>query len=266
MRAADSKVVNLKVGDNLNQKDKIMLKGDVYLVLNHTNGSSIEIKKAGSWSVKDLEAKVKNKGDALLKKYSGYVAQTISKSSDNEGYTGGLERGLFANDFTFLMPKTTKILNKENTFNWNKVDDAASYHFMIVDEDGNPLFEKDTKITTFNADLSKLKMTTAKCYYWQVLVNVDKSRASERHCIYLEPQDKDLQIKAELKKLNSALNKKPSSIDFLVLASFYEQHGLLSDAFVCYQKAMNQTKGVKEYENALNAFIVRASKYSIDNK
>jgi len=266
MRASDSKVVNLKVGDNLYQKDKLMLKGDVYLVLNHSNGSSFEIKKGGTYSIKDIEAKVKNKGDALLKKYSGFVTQSITNSSDNQGYTGGLERGLFANDFTFLMPKTTKILNKENSFNWNKVEDASSYLFIILDEDGKILYEKKTKSTSFSADLAKLTMTTAKCYYWQVLVNGDKARTSERHCIFLEPKDKDQQIKSELKKLNSLLNKKPNAIDCLVLANFYEQYGLLSDAYVCYVKAMSQAKGVKEYENALNSFILRASKYSIDNK
>lgn len=264
LRADDSKVVNLKVGDNLSKKDKLMLKGDVYLVINHENGSSVEIKKAGTYKVADLESKVKNKNDALLKKYSGYIAESIKKSNEPEGYTGGLERGLFTNDFTFLMPKTTKMLNKDNTFNWNKVEGAKSYMFMIVDENGNPKFEKETKKTFIKTDISKISLSTNKCAYWQVLVNGDKSRTSERHCIFVEPADKDKQIKEELKQLTSALNKKLTAPDYLVLANFYEQYGLLSDAYECYKKSVDSAKGINEYVHALSSFISRASKYSIN--
>lgn len=264
LRASDSKVANLKIGDRLMPKDKVMLKGDVYVVLNHTDGASLELSKAGNYAVKDLEKKAKAKYSSLIKKYGDYLAKSIEKNSEAEEYTGGLERGLFRPDFTFIMPKTTKVLNKEIGFIWNKVPDAKVYKFKILNENDKVLFEKEIKDTMCAVNFAKLPLDPNTCSFWAVSVDGELNRESEKHCVYPFPKDQDLKVKAELKELNTKFGKKPSAIDLLIMGHFYESYGLLADAYSCFTKAKKLGKGVKEYDYALNSFILRASKYSIE--
>ena len=69
----------ITIGQKIDTKDKLTVKGSGYVSLAHSNGKTVEIRKAGTYAVKELEAKASKSGSSASSKYAKYVVNELTE-------------------------------------------------------------------------------------------------------------------------------------------------------------------------------------------
>ncbi len=72
----------VKIGQQLTVADELKLDKSGYISLAHKNGRTVELSKAGSYKVKDLDAKASKKTGSSTSKFASYVATQLTEVDD----------------------------------------------------------------------------------------------------------------------------------------------------------------------------------------
>lgn len=96
------RTAKLTIGQQVSVSDKITIASGGYLGLVHTNGRTVELKAAGSYPVRDLDAAATKKGGSVRSKFANYVVNELTETKDpivfqdqhraNMRVTGAVER------------------------------------------------------------------------------------------------------------------------------------------------------------------------------
>ena len=73
---------SLKIGQQLSLKDQLKLGKDGYISLAHKNGGTVELRKAGKYKVKDLDAKASKQTGSSTSKFASYVVSQLTEVED----------------------------------------------------------------------------------------------------------------------------------------------------------------------------------------
>lgn len=255
------------IGKKLFKDDKVIIGENSYLGLAHKSGKTIELKKAGTYEISKLSSEVASQNAGVAKKYVDFVAGELSSTDEDMAknrhkymaVTGSVERDVKnASGIKVLTPKDVFTLSTPVTLRWVPTHESSNtYVITLTDLSDEPVYTVETKENFVIVDLDKLNIKKEKNLLWKVAVKDSKPKVESEPAILkyvdeakaatLEKQVAD--IKAELKE-ETALNK-------LVLASFYEENGLILEALASYEAAMKLEPEVEDYKIAYGKFLER---------
>lgn len=258
----------LKIGTKLQTNDKITISNKGYLALAHQQGGTIQISKAGTWSIKDLETNLAKNQKSLGKKYVDFVIGSVVKNGDvdihknphkYQNVTGSVERAL-EKDIVVMLPNTTKIIFEENKIHWHALKNTKNYIIEVYDAMDEIVKTYTTADTTFAFNTKDFKdfsdVMTLKVKSKERLGDVAVKLGKYGLIPFTEKERKTFlenyqTFKAENKNIENTAHYK------LLEANFFEENKLLLDALTAYESAVKLSNNEEIYDVALKQFTIR---------
>lgn len=247
------------IGMKIQQSDAIKLNASDYLGLIHiASGKTLELKAAGTYSVKDLASKASGATTSYSQKYAEYVMASMSGASggSNNSVGGVVYRATDGNgldiemDYPSSSSKGIATASNIVDLTWKKKSNpgVSVYKVIVTDVFDVELLTLETKDTTCMIDLSKLKFSDDEK---QIIVKVIAKNPSERK----SPNDKLVRIvlnesKDFAKRHNDFLSevKDETALNYLIKAKFYQDNDMFIDAVASYDKAIALEPKIDEFK------------------
>ncbi len=263
--------VSLAKGDELNKGDQIKIGKKSYLSLVYSNGNPIELKKSGNYSVSKLIAKANRKKSNVTRKFTKFILDELGGSEDllsagnlkdNMATLGAVERAMdnkfSKNNIDARLPRSSYTTSKVMEFSWYPEKNISEYTFFIKNPDDEIIYSTKIKGSSISVNLDDAKIAKGECFYWGISSG---KKASEEFCIYrlegkdLEAFNTDLSlIKQELG--SDEENEGGSSINNLILASFYAENKMVDKACSSYAKAIELSPDVENFKAIYAKYLV----------
>lgn len=255
----------IRTGASLNGNDELRITENSYIGLVHASGKTVELKNQGNYYVRDLAAKLGNTKSTVASKYANFVINKMT-SNDNQDInknhreyltvTGAVERSVLDAPISLKMPSSVEVLNKEALIRWDDIDDANKYVFTVKNMYDEVILTKELNQAHILLELNKTPFNTEEL----IIVNVhvkgnDKIYSGNYGIKRLTGVDAD-PILRELEQLSISL-KEESSLNKLILATFFEENNLLIDALMNYEKAVQLSPDVEQFRIAYELFAKR---------
>lgn len=254
----------LKTGASLKPSDEVKIVDNAYLGLISREGKPLEVRQAGSYKVADLTKKI-TAGSSVVNKYTDFILSSNAETKKNRlSATGAVHRG----DPTAInvhLPESQKasILNNVAVVSWT-TEVAGPYIVTISNMASEELDKFETSEKTINIDVKnpKYKFNTdafSKGLVVQVKSKADPKQASAEYMIKAldakQAETLQNQFKVEMSSVAEEANE--SALNQVTLAAFYEEHHLLIDAIVAYQKALKLQPDVPQFQEFYDDFLFR---------
>ncbi len=262
--ASSKKWESAKTGSQASKNDKIKIHKNAYASLIHKSGKAVELSKPGTYNASAVSKKVAASKSNVSQRFADYLMDEISSSESLEesdyasqmGTTGAVERSLEKpKPIKLNSPRKVHFMNPVFTFRWKPLKDVKNYKLIISDRFDKPIFEKEARCCSITLNADELDLNRDSYYFWKVRAESDKNKESDYAC-FLTLSDKKIGaikdtvdiIKKELKGGNKASSQ-------IILAAFYEQNYLISQAINSYQKALKYAPNVPIYDNLYKRFL-----------
>lgn len=154
-------------------------------------------------------------------------------------------------------PVATSIMDTTVVFSWRPTAGISTYSFNIVSGRGTSVFARDISDTLLSLDLATLNLERENCYYWTVCPKDDPSKVSAEQCLFILSEETAKPLRDTVKSLEEEAGNSNSALVKLALASFYEDHNLLTRADLAYQEAIRRAPRVPEYRRTYQEFLRR---------
>jgi hypothetical protein len=260
--SADQKAI--LIGKKLFKDDKIIVGENSYLGLAHKSGKTIELKKPGTYEVSKLSSEVASQNAGVAKKYVDFVAGEINSTDEDMAknrhkymaVTGSVERDVKkAPGIKLLTPKDAYTLSTPVTLRWVPNFDATStYVVTVTDLADSVVYSVETKDDYAVVDLDKLDFKTQRNLMWKVSTKGKPAHDSESAILKYVEEDKANNLEKQVAQIKSELNEE-TALNKYILASFYEENGLLLDALANYEAAIKLESDVDDYKVAYGKFL-----------
>ena len=255
----------VRTGATLNSNDELHISENAYIGLVHASGKTVELKNQGNYYVKDLAAKLGNSRSSVASKYANFVINkmTTDESEDiNQNHreyltvTGAVERSVLDAPISLKMPSSVEVLNDKALIRWDDVKEADQYVFTVKNMYDEVIYSTETKESHILLELGKAPVNSEELIIVSVQVKGNDKMYSGNYGIKrLTGVDADPILK-ELEQLSGSL-KEESSLNKLILATFYEENNLLIDALMNYEKAVQLSPDVEQFSIAYELFAKR---------
>ncbi|NJO03983.1 MAG: hypothetical protein HC880_21950 [Bacteroidia bacterium] len=154
----------LTVGKSIPASASIKVESQSYLSLVHKSGGTVEIGKAGTYNVNELEKELLARAkQSTSQRYANYIIGELTKAGDKDihknpykyqNVTGSVERG---QEYAILMMLPEKsplyVFPKEYTLQWLPVLGASNYQIQVLDVFDEPLLTQQTSDTSLESTL-----------------------------------------------------------------------------------------------------------------
>jgi len=255
----------IRTGATLNSNDELRISQNSYIGLVHASGKTVELKNEGNYFVRDLAAKLGNTRSSVASKYANFVINKMA-SSDQEDInqnhreyltvTGAVERSVLDAPISLKMPSSVEVLNKEALIRWEDVEGADWYVFTVKNMYDEVILTQELNQAHILLELTKAPFNTEELIIVNVQVKGNNKLYSGNYGIKrLIGVDADPILK-ELEQLSASL-KEESSLNKLILATFFEENNLLIDALMNYEKAIELSPEVEQFSIAYELFAKR---------
>lgn len=248
----------------LHENDKLKLNKNSYVGIIHNLGTTIELKNPGTYNVNDLAKKLSTTNSGLSHKYADYVLGELAKSNDKDlnkehykymAVTGAVERSTGYSAIKVLAPNETEVLNSTITLRWVGVENTKTYLVKITNRFEETVFSQVTSGTELKIDLNKLG-TEERLHILTVSDKENNKIKSGHYALNHVNNEKATSLENTLKALKKELNQE-TSINKIIMASFYEQNKLFLDAISAYEEAIKIEPDVYEYKLVYSMFLNR---------
>ena len=255
----------IKTGTTLNSNDELRISENAYIGLVHASGKTVELKNQGDYHVRDLAAKLGNSRSSVASKYANFVINKMTSDEEEDinknhreylTVTGAVERSVLDAPIALRMPSSVEVLNKEALIRWDAIDGAKEYVFTVKNMYDDVILTKEIRAPQIMLDLSKAPVSSEELIIVSVKVKGNDKMYSGNYGIKrLTGVDADPILK-ELEQLSMSL-KEESSLNKLILATFYEENNLLIDALMNYEEAVQLSPDVEQFSIAYDLFAKR---------
>jgi hypothetical protein len=247
----------LKTGATLKSSDEVKLADNAYLGLIHFSGKPLEVKQAGKYKVLDLAARI-GEGSSVLNKYTDFILSSNVEKKNKLSATGAVHRGVPYLAVYLPLPEQpfTFVYGDKIIISWEK--DVPPYSVTLKGLFGDELYKTETTDTTLTIAISDPKFSSED----NILVEIypKEQPGKKREPLYIIKK----LSKAEKEKVNASLKEiindlsESSALNKLILAAFYEQRKLFTDAGTAYQEAIALAPDVPAYQEAYYNFLIRS--------
>jgi hypothetical protein len=255
----------IRTGATLNSNDELRISQNSYIGLVHASGKTVELKNEGNYFVRDLAAKLGNTRSSVASKYANFVINKMASSEQediNQNHreyltvTGAVERSVLDAPISLKMPSSVEVLNKEALIRWEDVEGADRYVFTVKNMYDEVILTQELNQAHILLELTKAPFNTEELIIVNVQVKGNNKLYSGNYGIKrLIGVDADPILK-ELEQLSASL-KEESSLNKLILATFFEENNLLIDALMNYEKAIELSPEVEQFSIAYELFAKR---------
>ncbi len=255
----------IRTGTTLNSDDELHISDNAYIGLVHASGKTVELKDQGNYFVRDLAAKLGNTRSSVASKYADFVINkmTTDESEDiNRNHrkyltvTGAVERSVLEAPITLRMPSSVEVLTEKALIRWDEVEQADQYIFTVKNMYDEVILTEEVNQPYIWLELAKAPVNAEELVIVSVRVkDNDKIYSGNYGIKRLTGVDADPILK-ELNQLSGSL-KEESSLNKLILATFYEENNLLIDALINYEKAVQLSPDVEQFNIAYQLFTKR---------
>lgn len=250
-----SEWMSVKTGASLHSADEVTLAKDSYLGLVHSTGKTLELKTAGTYKVKDLEAKVGKSSSSVASKYADFVLSKMTAESQKNRLksTGSAKRG--DSEIKVYLPSTGYVYNNSALIRWDSLNKSVQYVVTLTNMFDDVLETYTTSDTKMELDLNGEKLSKQNV----ILVKVTTKDGALESPVFAVKRLKgdDLEkVETSLNDLKSQIDEK-SALNQFILAGFYEENGLILDAVSSYENAIELAPDVETYKIAYLDFAVR---------
>ncbi|MCS7004484.1 MAG: hypothetical protein NZM38_04080 [Cytophagales bacterium] len=257
----------LKVGSTIMEGQSITVGNDAYLGLAHKSGKTIEIRKAGTYTTKELEAKLSTSQSSLADQYAQFIideltgGDAVASRQSRMAKTGSVQRALSA-PIQFMLPSQTDVIDSKVMIKWylsdaSKAKDITKYKFTVKNMFGDVLLVKEVDQPYIVLDLNseELRKEEKALMYSVAAVGAPEiNSGDEEYSLKKLKPSEVANIKREMAQLppydESALNK-------VIMARFFEDRGLLANSIFAFEDAISSSEQVEQYQNMYNQFLNR---------
>jgi hypothetical protein len=255
----------IKTGASFKSEDEVKIAEGSYLGLVHSSGRTFEIKTPGTYKINDLANQVNASKTSLAGKYADFVLSKMNAEDEvdvnkqakkYQNVTGAVERATETAAIKLFMPTTSLVLNNEALIKWKEAEKGSTYVVVFKDLFEEELMTKETNEPYLKVNLSDKLLAGSSLILVSVRVKGNDKVASNHYAIKrLDPKEAD-KLNKELQALKSEL-KDETSINTLIIASFYEQNNLFVDALAGYELSIKMSPNVEQFRSAYEDFLMR---------
>lgn len=241
--------VALKPGASLQKSDILQVGENAYLGLVSAKGKPMELKKAGNYTVADLETQV-GTGSSVLNKYTDFILSSNAEGKKNRlSATGAVHRATDNAAIKVALPDNQKFCELYNTsavVSWDGSKAKGPYVVVLKSLMDDELGKFETEETTITLDLSAPKFTSEVAILLEVSSKSNPKQISAQHTLRrMSPTSKEA-VSKSLTDLMGEVSE-PTAINKFILAGFYEENNLLIDAISSFEEAVKLEPSYKEY-------------------
>lgn len=260
-KAADGQKTNLRPGTTLMQNDEIIASSGAYIGLMHRTGRTIELRTPGVTKITDLETKLANSKTSVASKYANYVLAKMEGEENNGNYrarmkaTGAVERAT-GNAISAMLPTSVSVLNPEAVIRWNSVGEEASYIIGVKNIFDEELLSAETTKPYIKINLDDENLANEQLIILSIKVKDNPDLFSTEYGIERISEERKEELMTSLAQLKSEIAA-DSPLGKLILASYFEDNGLILDALTQYEDIMEQSPEVEDFKALYGEFLIR---------
>jgi len=253
---------SLKTGTQLPKNAQLKV-GDVsskYVGLHHKSGQTLQLTEAGSYTVSELEGKLK-KSSSVISKYADFVQAKMSEAEKDDirqklAATGAVERGL--GNIDMYLPGSANFYESKSWICWENKGSDEIYSLKIKNVWDAVLIEEDLTENFYEIDFNHPKLKDQNLLVISVALKGDPKINSGDKGIRRESTEDVKVFETEYKELRSALDQK-SALNKLIMAEFFEDKNIMVDASSKYLEAIKLNPDVDYFKEAYAQFLMRNS-------
>lgn len=260
-KAADGQKTSLRPGITLMQNDEIIASNGAYIGLMHRTGRTIELRTPGVTRITDLETKLANSKTTVAGKYANYVLAKMEGDEENGNYrarmkaTGAVERAT-GNAISAMLPTSVSVLNPEAVIRWNSVGEDASYIIGVKNIFDEELLSAETTKPYIKLNLDDENLAEEQLIILSIKVKDNPDLFSTEYGIERLSEERKAELMTSLTQLKSEVST-DSPLGKLILASYFEDNGLILDALTQYEDIMEQSPDVEDFKALYGEFLIR---------
>jgi hypothetical protein len=245
----------LKTMSTIDKFDEIKTVGDhCYLGLIHTSGRSITIRQAGTFSAADLLKRVNTGNTAVASKYADFVYSKLttvgSVPSDNK------HRSADDKTINIFLPNSAERFGSDEWISWSPMEGVKAYKVKLKSMFAESIVEYTSEKPFMKINFGEPLLQNQKVVFLSVESSDDPGIHSEDHEIIKIAGDKTGDITDDFSKVKSDIGEE-TSLNDLILASFFEDRNLLIDAASYYQSAVQRSPDISDFQNLFDQFLSR---------
>ncbi len=242
MKGAQTK--ELTTGDNLRSNDQIIITETGYLGLVHSSGKILDIEQSGSYSVSELERKIKKEKQEESQRYGQFIMARLSDSEKQR--VRNTQRSLGSNgDIRVALPQEAELLGNTCVLRWQTSTETPMYTVSVLNIFGDTFLQRETEDGSLAFDLSSLENDMG-LFVFNVRGKDDPDMTSGDYTIKKVKADDMPAVVEKLDRLQSEMSGN-SPLEVLILASFYEENNLLVDAIREYEMGAKKFPEVSSF-------------------
>lgn len=256
----------VKIGTQIASTDQIKVGVKSYLGLSYAKGGTVQISKAGTYSAKDLEAKLLASSKSSSQKYADFIIGEVVKNGDAnihknpyayQNVTGSVERATHA--ISVDLPNTTRYMKDAYTFNWQKVIGGKNYQIQLFNQFEEVVKTVNTQDTTYTINLNSQELKESDFVKVVITCKEVKFPSNQIPAFSFIKEDSDKEVKQKIEKFKSSLGEGYSedAQKQLELALFLEENKFIVDAFEAYKKATELEPANETIKIAYEQFRIR---------
>ncbi|PIB35674.1 hypothetical protein BFP72_09855 [Reichenbachiella sp. 5M10] len=247
--------VFLRTGIKLNEGDALIVGQNPYVGLMHKSGQTVEVKEPGNITIEDLQAKLTKSDNSASNRYAKFV---LNKADATQDVNGNLTRAVHRANSTaieLMIPQSVQVYNPEATLRWNSVGDSAYYFITIKNIFDEEIFTAETDKTYLSINFNDENLAEEQLITVQVTVKGNEELFSPSYGIERLPVEDQIDLQEELDAIKAEIPY-DSPLSKLILASFYEEHGLLLDAITQYEEIIANDPDVEDFQVLYGEFLI----------
>lgn len=281
VKRATGTTEGLKTGATLKTGDQIIAANGAYIGLMHKTGKTLEIKQSGVIKVNDLEKKVAALKTSVTSRYAQYVMNKINEEEggvrknyrSNMSVTGATTRG-GDGTISFVLPEGENkfnIYNSEVLIRWREVEieegsDAPIYVVTVKDIFNESLFTTETDQTNLTLNLDDEAMANESNLYIIGVALKSNAEVKTEDCAIKRVQfDENPDVKTELEALLAEVDQS-TPMGKVIMATFYDENGLVIDAMTNYEKLIKENPEVVDFQDLYEEFLAKNQMVTADKE
>ncbi len=251
----------VKTGATLSAGDELKVSENAYLGLVHSSGKTVELKKPEIIDINELAASLNSGTSSVTSKYADFVLNKMSESEsarrDNLTATGAVTRATDNSSIKVFMPSSVEVLNPQAVVQWSEMESSdQTYVVTLKNMFDEVIYSQETADNQMMLDLEDKKISNERLVILNVKVKGDDNVQSGDYGIQRVSGDNAEALQSEMALL-SGENTEETSLNHIMLASFYEKNNLMVDALTSYRKAVELSPEVDDFKTMYNDFIER---------
>jgi len=227
-----------------------------YLGLIHNSGKTVELIDAGTFEIDDIELNIDARKKGIGGKYTEFVMNTLDEEVEfgekREIVTRGGE-----NTVHVIMPAASEVMNHLQIISWIKVNEAEDEIYLVSVKGifDDVLLKEEVDGVQYLLDLDHPSLANDNMFVISVSLKGSKTKSKE-YALDRISKDETEKYMTELDQFFTEENNL-SSLDYMIMASFYEEKGLLVDASSSYQRALKQSPDIADFQELFQLFKTR---------